>query len=259
MGHSHAIHLSHNMTHRNLHPLELKLQYDVINCRLREGEYPRCRWKNLREHSRTGQVFHIKIYEILPSPAAYQQTLQVATSKYHYRSMGVNTATEFEIPHCPHILRGGTLRLAPWYSGVASESMGGVYRRNAMGWNPITSHLLWRGQNEVGGELHHLTCSPWCDGDMGLCHTLIRVHTVWIKQNKYKAGTFPYYEPQLGERIPYIVLKGDHPQQNFPMKQIVPHGSIESPEDHIEPGMGRLHKLQYTVHLIYNPNFMPVM
>jgi hypothetical protein len=43
---------------------------------------------------------------------------------------------------------------------------------------------VWRGQRVAGGELRHLTGFPGGGGDMGLCHTLIRVHTVWIKQNK---------------------------------------------------------------------------
>ena len=35
-----------------------------------------------------------------------------------------------------------------------------------------------RGQRVAGGELRHLIGLPGGGGDMGLCHTLIRVHTV---------------------------------------------------------------------------------
>ena len=70
------------------------------------------------------------------------------------------------------------MELAPWRSGIAPESIGGVYGHNAMGSNPSASPPVWRGQRVAGGELRHLTGLPGGGGDMGLCHTLIRVHTV---------------------------------------------------------------------------------
>jgi len=70
------------------------------------------------------------------------------------------------------------VRLAPWRSGIAPESIGGVYGHDAMGSNPSASPLVWRGQRVAGGELRYLTGLPGGGGDMGLCHTLIRVHTV---------------------------------------------------------------------------------
>ena len=76
--------------------------------------------------------------------------------------------------------------LAPWRSGTAPESIGGVHGHNAMGSNPSASPPVWWGQRVAGGELHHLTGLPGGGGDMGIwgCHTQIRVHTVWIKQKK---------------------------------------------------------------------------
>jgi len=76
--------------------------------------------------------------------------------------------------------------LAPWCGGIASECIGGVYGHNAMGSIPSASPPVWTVPRVAGGELRHSTGLPRAGGDMGLCHTLIRVHTVWIKQSKKK-------------------------------------------------------------------------
>jgi len=64
--------------------------------------------------------------------------------------------------------------LAPWRSGIAPESIGGVYGHNAMSSNPSASGWGTPPFNRLAPRRR----------DMGLCHTLSRVHTVWIKQKK---------------------------------------------------------------------------
>jgi len=59
-----------------------------------------------------------------------------------------------------------------------------------MGSSPSASSLAWREQWVVTGKLHHSTGSPTSRGDMELCSTLIRVHTVWIKQTKTTGTSF---------------------------------------------------------------------
>jgi len=52
----------------------------------------------------------------------------------------------------------------------------------------LNFHIYQWGWRVVGGELCYLAGSPGGGGDIGSCHTLIRVHTVWIKQKDKTIG-----------------------------------------------------------------------
>jgi hypothetical protein len=84
------------------------------------------------------------------------------------------------------LLKSGSSRPNEWRYGAGAEAHGGG--------NGVISFFLSfifhlsRGTKGSGGELRHLAGSPGGGGDIRSCHTLVRVNTVWINNNKRANG-----------------------------------------------------------------------